>query len=119
MLDSSTMITLNLVRNFLVDGVKKKDDGGTTKDIRQKYHDVTSCQIYDKECETTSITEPKIFNQDERTRLNKINDRADNAPDTKFHLVEYIKECSKEQQQILSTDIRKNQKILDVPVKRK
>ena len=51
--------------------------------------------------------------------MNKINDRADNAPDTKFHLVEYIKECSKEQQQILSTDIRKNQKILDVPVKRK
>ena len=43
----------------------------------------------------------------------------DLTPDIKLDLVEYIKECSKEQQQILSTDNRKNQKILDVPVKRK
>merc|ERR1712238_297426 len=31
----------------------------------------------------------------------------------------YIKECSKEQQQILSPDNRKNHKLLDVPIKRK
>ena len=50
--------------------------------------------------------------------MDKIKEKADNAPDTKFHLVEYIKACSKKKQQILFTDIRKNQKLLDVPVKR-
>ena len=50
--------------------------------------------------------------------MNKIKEKVDNALDTNFHLVEYIKECSKEQQPILSNDIRKHQNILDVPVKR-
>merc|ERR1712161_55493 len=43
----------------------------------------------------------------------------DLPPDIKLDLVEYIKECSKEQQQILSPDNRKNHKLLDVPIKRK
>merc|ERR1712238_540488 len=43
----------------------------------------------------------------------------DLTPDIKLDLVEYIKECSKEQQQILSPDNRKNHKLLDVPIKRK
>ena len=50
--------------------------------------------------------------------MNEIKEKSDNTPDNKFHLVEYIKACSKKQQQILFTDIRKNQKLLDVPVKR-
>merc|ERR1711957_452527 len=43
----------------------------------------------------------------------------DLTPDIKLDLVEYIKECSKEQQQISSSDNRKNHKLLDVPIKRK
>ena len=38
--------------------------------------------------------------QDKKTRLNNIKEKADNAPDTNFHFVEYIKEYSKEQQSI-------------------
>ena len=36
-------------------GVKKKDDVGTSKDIRKNHHDVTFCQVYDKECENIGI----------------------------------------------------------------
>ena len=43
----------------------------------------------------------------------------DLTPDIKLDLVEYIKECSTEQQQILSTDNLKNQKLLDDSIKRK
>ena len=60
-------------------GIKKQDDVGTTKDIRKNNHDVTSCQVYDKECETTSITEPNNVNKDKKTRLNDIQEKADNA----------------------------------------
>ena len=53
-------------------GVKKKDDVGTTKDIKKNHHAVTSCQVYDKDCETTSITKPKYVHQDKKLRLNNI-----------------------------------------------
>ena len=59
--------------------------------LKKKHHDVTSCQLYDKHCETTTINEPKNVNQDKKTRLNKIQEKIDNAPDNNFHLVEYIK----------------------------
>ena len=75
--------------------------------------------MYDKEGETTSITELNNVSQDERTRLNDLREISENAPDIKLDLVEYIKECSKEKEQILLNDIRKNQKVLDVLVKRK
>ena len=87
--------------------------------LEKNHHDATSCQVYDKECETKSITEHNNVNQDERTRLNEIKGKSENAPNIKTDFVEYIKECSNEQQQILSNDIRKNQKLLDVPVKSK
>ena len=51
------------------------------------------------------ISEPSFYN--------------DLITDIKLNLVEYIKECSKEQQQILSHVNRKNHKLLDVPIKRK
>ena len=86
----------------------------------EKNHAVTSCQVYDKEYETTSIPEPKNVNQDERTRLDELRETSENTPDIMLDLVEYIKERSKEQQQqILSTDNRKNQKLSDVPIKNK
>ena len=53
-------------------GMKKKDDGGTSKDIETNPHDVASCQLYDKECKTTSIPEHNNVNQDERIRLNEL-----------------------------------------------
>ena len=53
-------------------GMKKKDDVGTSKDIETNPHDVASCQLYDKECETTSIPEHNNVNQDERIRLNEL-----------------------------------------------
>ena len=56
-----------------------------------------------------------MIHQDKKTRLNTIKEKADNAPDTNFHFVEYIKECSKEQQPILSNHLCKHQNILDVP----
>ena len=43
----------------------------------------------------------------------------DLSPDIKLAIVEYIKDCSTEQQQLISHDNRKNHKILDVPTKRK
>ena len=49
--------------------MKKKDTVCTYKDIGKHPHDVASCQIYNKECET-SIPEPNNINKDERTRLN-------------------------------------------------
>ena len=52
-----------------------------------------------------TISEPSFYN--------------DLITDIKLNLVEYIKECSKEQQQILSPDNRKNHKLLDVPIKLK
>ena len=100
-------------------GMKKKDNVGTSKDIEKNHHAVTSCQVYDKECETTSITEPNNVNQDERTRMNELRETSEHTPDIKLDLEEYIKECTKKQQQILSTDHRKNHKLLDVPIKRK
>ena len=51
--------------------------------------------------------------------MNEVRATSENISDIKLDLVEYINECSKEQQQILSTDIHKNQKLLAVPIKRK
>ena len=65
-----------------------------------------------------SIIEPNNVNQVERTRLNEIKGKPENTPDIKLDLVDYINECSKEQQQILSTDNRKNQKLVIVPIKK-
>ena len=97
--------------------MQKKDTVRTYKDIWKNPHAVASCQIY-KECET-SIPEPNNVNQDERTRLNEVREISENTPYIKFDLVEYINECSKEQQQILSTENRKNQKLVIVPIKSK
>ena len=65
------------------------------------------------------IPEPNNIKKDERTRLNEVRATSENISDIKLDLVEYINECSKEQQQILSTDIHKNQELLAVPIKRK
>ena len=46
--------------------------------LKKNPHDVTSCQVYDKECETTSIPEFNNVNQDERTRLNELRERSEN-----------------------------------------
>ena len=51
--------------------------------------------------------------------MKKVRETSDNTSDNKLDLVEYIKECPKEQQRILSTDNRKNQKLSDVPIKSK
>ena len=51
--------------------------------------------------------------------MNELRETSEDAPDSKLDLVKYITECSKEQQQILSTDNRKNQKLLDVPINSK
>ena len=45
---------------------------------------------------------------------NESREASENAPDNKLDFVEYIEECSNEQQHTLSTDNRKNQKLLDV-----
>ena len=76
--------------------MKKKDTVNTYKDIGKHPHAVASCQIY-KECET-SIPETNNINQDERTRLNEVRATSENTSDIKLDLVEYINECSKEQQ---------------------
>ena len=62
------------------------------EDIGKNHHDVTSCQVYDKESETTSITEPNNVNQDEKKRLNDLREISENSPAIKIDLVEYIKE---------------------------
>ena len=51
--------------------------------------------------------------------MNEIKGKLENTPDSKLDLVEYINECSKEQQQILSNGNRKNQELAIVPVKSK
>ena len=51
--------------------------------------------------------------------MNELRETSEDAPDSKLDLVKYITECSKEQQQILSTDNRKNQKLVIVPIKSK
>ena len=61
-------------------------------------HAVASCQIY-KECET-SIPKPNNTKQDERTRLNEVRATSENISDIKLDLLDYINECSTEQQQI-------------------
>ena len=43
----------------------------------------------------------------------------DLTPNIKLDIVAYIKECSTEQQQILSTDNRKHQKLVIIPKKSK
>ena len=53
--------------------------------------------------------------QDKKTRLNDTKGKADTAPDTNFHFVEYSKACSTEQQPILYNHLCKHQTILDVP----
>ena len=97
--------------------MKKTDTVRTYKDNGTNPPAVAFCQVY-KEYET-SIPEPNNVNQDERTRLNEVRAPSENTSDIKLDLVEYINECSKEQQQILSTDIHKNHKLLAVPIKRK
>ena len=98
-------------------GTKKKDVE-TSKDIDKHPHNIASCQVYDKECETTSTHETNNINQEERIRLNELKEISENTSDNKLDFVEYIKECSKEQQHILSHDNRKNHKLLDVQIKR-
>ena len=51
--------------------------------------------------------------------MNEIKGKLENTPDSKLDLVEYINECSKEQQQILYNGNRKNKKLLIVPIKSK
>ena len=51
--------------------------------------------------------------------MNELRETSENTPDIKIDLVEYNKECSKEQQQILSIDNRKHHKLLDVSIKSK
>ena len=51
--------------------------------------------------------------------MDELREISENTPDIKLDLVEYIKECSKKQQQILSIDNRKNHKLLDILIKRK
>ena len=63
------------------------------------------------------IPEPNNIKKDERTRLNEVRATPENTSYIKLDLVDYINECSKEQQQILSTDNRKNQKLVIVPIK--
>ena len=84
---------------------------GLEEDSGKIPHDVPSCQVYDKEGEPTSITELNTVSQYERTRLKDLREITENTPAIKLDLVEYIKEYSKEQQYILSNDIRKNQKV--------
>ena len=100
-------------------GEKKKEDVEPSKDNIKNHHDVTSCQVYDKDCEITSITKPNHVNQDEKTRLSEIKGNSEKAQDIKTDLAEYIKERSKDKQQIISNICRKNQKLLDSPVHRK
>ena len=69
----------------------KKKDVGTSKDVDKNPHKVASCQVYDKECETTSMHETNNINQDERIRLNELKEASENTPDNKLDLVEYIK----------------------------
>ena len=51
--------------------------------------------------------------------MKKLRETSENTSDNKLDFVEYIKECPNEQQRILSTDNRKNQKLSDVPIKSK
>ena len=68
--------------------------------LKKNPHNVASCQVYDKECKTTSIHETINVNQDKRISLNELRETSENTPDIKIDLVEYIKECSTEQQQM-------------------
>ena len=76
-------------------GIKKKDAVRTSKDIGNNPHDVESCKVYNKKCETTSIPETFTINQDERKRLNEVRETSENKPDIKRDLIKYIKDCSK------------------------
>ena len=87
------------------------------KDIGKNPHDVASYQVYHKKYEPTSI--PETNNVNHKPRLHELRETSENTSDIKIDIVEYIKECSKEQQQILSIDNRKNHKLLNVSIKRK
>ena len=50
---------------------------GLEKDIGNYPYNVTSCQVYDNECITTSIPDPNNVNQDERTRLNELRETSE------------------------------------------
>ena len=60
---------------------------GLEEDIGNNHHEVTSCQVYEKKGETTSITERNNVSQDERTRVNDLSEIPKNAPDIKLDLV--------------------------------
>ena len=51
--------------------------------------------------------------------MKELRETSKNTSDNKLDLVEYIKECPKEQQRTVTTDNRKNQELLAVPIKRK
>ena len=53
--------------------------------MKKNPHDVTSCQVYDKECETTSIPEPNNVNQDKRTRFNDLRETSENTTVTEHN----------------------------------
>ena len=54
-----------------------------------------------------------------KTRLKELRETSENTTYIKVDLVEYVNECSNEQERILSTDNRKNQKLSDGPIKSK
>ena len=98
--------------------MKKKDDVEPSKDNIKNHPNVISCQVYDRDGETISFNDPNNLNQVEKTRLNELNGKSEKVQYIKIDLVEYIKERSKEKQQISSNIIHKNQKVLDVLVHR-
>ena len=59
------------------------------------------------------IMQRKYHTMSERSFYNDL------PPDIKLAIVEYNKECSTKQQQLLSHDNRKNHKLLHAPTKRK
>ena len=82
--------------------MKKNNTVCNYKYIQKNSHAVAPCQIY-KECEI-STPETNNSKQDARTRLNEVRATSENTSESQLDLLDYINECSTEQQQKLSTD---------------
>ena len=94
-----TNITNYIAKDILVSNTIKNESELTNSRNKINENEYKDRNIFDKEKN----------NKDRlKTRVKELRETSKNTSDNKLDLVEYIKECPKEQQRTVTTDNRKN-----------
>ena len=108
--NESTNTTNYIAKDIVVSNTIKNESELTNSRNNINENEYKDRNIFDKE---------KNNKHRLKTRMKEIRETSKNTSDSKLDLVEHIKECPKEQQRTITTDNRKNQELLAVPINRK